>query len=225
MDWLTDGLTDWLIDGQMDWRTDWLMDGWTDGLMKWLTDWLIDYLTDFICKTFCILTGRLTDACDTELRSEGVCDKMELAPDVVRDKSPVRGIPPLATVSSTSPLVCWRTPIASWCDIPLSSWRPSMAKIWSLSCNRPSLYHRRKEKLSCQKNDQQKEKHEDKSGLLGMNKINMGTVPTWSFIAIQHKPSVTVIFISYYYYFYIAVVLAAVSATPLFMFISGDVVN
>ena len=62
---------------------------------------------------FCgLLTGTVTDVCETVLTSEGVRDNAELAPEVVRDKFLERGIPPLATISSTSPLVCCKTPIA-----------------------------------------------------------------------------------------------------------------
>ena len=61
-----------------------------------------------------VLTGTVTEVCDTELTSDGVLDNSELAPDVVRDRFCDRGIPPLATMSSTSPLVCCRTPMACW---------------------------------------------------------------------------------------------------------------
>ena len=76
-----------------------------------------------------VLTGTVIDVCDTELTSDGVLDSIELAPEVVRDRFRERGIPPLATISSTSPLVCCRTPIACWCDTPLSSCLPSIARI------------------------------------------------------------------------------------------------
>ena len=59
-----------------------------------------------------LLTGTVTDVRETVLTSEGVRDNIELAPEVVRDKFRDRGIPPLATISSTSPLVCCSTPIA-----------------------------------------------------------------------------------------------------------------
>ena len=59
-----------------------------------------------------LLTGTVTDVRETVLTSEGVRDNIELAPEVVRDKFCDRGIPPLATISSTSPLVCCKTPIA-----------------------------------------------------------------------------------------------------------------
>lgn len=59
-----------------------------------------------------LLTGTITDVCETVLTSEGVRDNAELAPDVVRDRFLERGIPPLATMSSPSPLVCSKTPIA-----------------------------------------------------------------------------------------------------------------
>ena len=65
-----------------------------------------------ICMYHDLLTGTVTDVRETVLTSEGVRDNIELAPEVVRDKFRDRGIPPLATISSTSPLVCCSTPIA-----------------------------------------------------------------------------------------------------------------
>lgn len=65
-----------------------------------------------VCDMINLLTGTVTDVRETVLTSEGVRVNIELAPEVVRDKFPERGIPPLATISSTSPLVCCKTPIA-----------------------------------------------------------------------------------------------------------------
>ena len=67
-----------------------------------------------VCDMINLLTGTVTDVRETVLTSEGVRDNIELAPEVVRDKFRDRGIPPLATISSTSPLVCCKTPIACW---------------------------------------------------------------------------------------------------------------
>lgn len=47
------------------------------------------------------LTGTVTEVWETELTFDGVLDNIELAPEVVRDKCCDRGIPPLATMSST----------------------------------------------------------------------------------------------------------------------------
>ena len=44
-----------------------------------------------------------------------------------------------ATTSSTRPRAFCRIDIACWCEMLESSGWPSIARIWSPSCNRPSL--------------------------------------------------------------------------------------
>lgn len=45
-----------------------------------------------------------------------------------------------AITISTSPRDCCRIPIACWCVIAESNGCPSIARIWSPSCSRPSLH-------------------------------------------------------------------------------------
>lgn len=78
------------------------------------TIYVIKMNSCLVCDMIDLLTGTVTDVRETVLTSEGVRDNIELAPEVVRDKFRDRGIPPLATISSTSPLVCCKTPIACW---------------------------------------------------------------------------------------------------------------